>query len=393
VAFGVVAGVFVVVLGLGTWNVLRPLPAVTVHQQTIAVQTPAASDLAWPATGETAIEAQGVTPLLTHGEQKTLPTASIAKIITALTVLQQKPLELNDLGPTITLTQADLDIYNNYVAKDGSVVHVAPGEQLTEYQALQALLLPSANNVADSLAIWAFGSLEAYRTAATQYVKQLGMAATTIGADASGLDPGTASTPPDMVRLGEQAMAHPVVAQIVAQKSAVLPVEGTVYNVNSLLGKSGIVGIKTGNSDEVGGNLLFSAKTEVAPEKVVTIIGVVAGRADLNAALNASPPLIDSVKANLYLANPIHAGETVATYSSAWGETTKAVAKKDLSFVAWKGAAITPKVTLQKTNLSYTEGAAVGSVSATAGTGSGTTDATLTSTLAGPTFWWRLTRH
>ncbi|HSX34286.1 MAG TPA: serine hydrolase [Candidatus Saccharimonadales bacterium] len=391
--YGIAAAVLVFIMGLGTWNVARPLPAVAVTQQSIAEVGATPPDLTWPAPGEVAVEVQNVTTLLTHGEQKPLPTASIAKVITALTVLQEKPMEAGELGPTLTLTQQDLDIYNNYVAVDGSVVRVAPGEQLTEYQALQALMLPSANNIADTLAIWAFGSLDAYHAAAVNYVKQIGMADTTIGPDASGLSPETKSTPADLVRLGEQAMSHPVLSQIVGQKSVTLPIHGPATNVNFALGKSGIVGIKTGNIDEVGGNLLFAAKAEISPGKTVTIIGVVMGQPDLTAAVNASPPLIDSVRNNLYMATPIKANETIATYTTAWGATANAVAKKDVSFVAWKGTAVKPKVALQKNSVSYQQGAAVGTISATAGSGSGTSDIVMTRTLDNPSFWWRLTRH
>jgi D-alanyl-D-alanine carboxypeptidase (penicillin-binding protein 5/6) len=394
VKLGITSGIILVLLGVASWNVLRPVAAVAVAEKQIAVAAQSGAELDWPSTGGAAIEAQGVTPLLTHGSQKAVPTASIAKVITALVVLQKYPLEsATDLGQTITLTQADLDIYNAYVARDGSVVRVAPGEQLTEYQALQAMLLPSANNISDSLAIWAYGSLAAYKTAAEQYVKGLGLTETTIGADASGLDPGTASTPSDMVRIGEQAMANASIAAIVALKTATIPIEGQIYNVNRTLGQEGIVGIKTGNSDDVGGNLLFAAKTTLENGKTVTIIGVVMDLASLNAALDASPVLVKSVKANLYVATPVKAGQAIATYTSVWGKSADAIAKKDLSFVAWKGAAITPKVTLQKAGVSYTEGATVGTVSATSTTGSASSDVVLTKSLPGPTFWWRLTRH
>lgn len=390
---GAVATVFVATLGLGTWNVLRPLPAVAISQQALSLAPTVAAALGWPANGEAAVEARGVTPVLTSGTQKVLPMASVAKIITALAVLQAKPLNLAEQGPILTLAQADVDIYNNYVTKDGSVVHVAAGEQLSEYQALQALLLPSANNIADSLAIWAFGSLAAYHTAATQYVQQLGLANTTIGSDASGLAPDSTSTPADLVRLGEAAIDHPVVAQIVAQTFASIPVEGTVYNVNRLLGQDGIVGIKTGNSDQVGGNLLFAARAEVAPGKTATIIGAVMGQADLNAALDASPPLIDSVKANLYLARPVRAGETIANYSATWGAHSTAVAKKDLTLVAWKGTAIQPRINLSTAKKTYIKNATVGSVTASTGTSSAKSDVVLAETIPQPSLWWRITRH
>jgi D-alanyl-D-alanine carboxypeptidase (penicillin-binding protein 5/6) len=391
--FVVISIVVFTVFSAGLWNILRPLPAVALQQNTPAVATSAATPVAWPVSGMAAVKAVGVSGLLTHGEQKAAPTASIAKVITALTVLKAKPMEAGDLGPTLTLTQADLDIYHKYVAVDGSTVHVAPGEQLNQYQALQAMMLPSANNVADSVAIWAFGSLENYHTAATEYIKEIGMANTTIGPDASGMSPLTTSTPSDLVLLGEQAMAHPVLAQIVGQKEATIPVEGKIYNTNATLGQAGIVGIKTGTTDEAGGNLLFAAKTEVAPEKVVTIVGVVMGQPDRVTPQRVTPPLVSSVAANLYVATPVRAGVPLATYTTKWGETATASAKKDIAFIAWKGEDVTPKITMQRTAASYTEGATVGTVSATAGNSAGTADVVMSKTIGGPSLWWRLTRH
>jgi D-alanyl-D-alanine carboxypeptidase (penicillin-binding protein 5/6) len=161
-----------------------------------------------------------------------------------------------------------------------------------------------------------------------------------------------------------------------------------------LLGQDGIVGIKTGNSDEVGGNLLFAAKTDIAPGKTATIIGVVLGQRDLNAALDASPSLIDSAKANTYLAHPVRAGETVATYTTEWGARTTAVTKKDLTVPAWKGTAIQPKVSLSSNGTSYLKDTKVGSVTVSVGSGSAaTTDVVLAGTIPKPSLWWRLTRH
>src|SRR5882672_4752534 len=234
---------------VGACNYLRPLPVVTANAASLSSQlgTPT---IAWPAVGQSAVGAIGYGVLANSGEQSKIPTASVAKIITALTVLKAKPLKLGEQGPSITISNADVALYNQYVAASGSVAKVAVGEQLSEYQALQAMLLPSANNVADTLAIWAFGSLKAYKAQATQLVEELGLTQTTIGDDASGYSPSTVSTAPDLVQLGEAALQNPVVAQIVRQHSAVLPVAGTVTNADTLLGTNGIIGIKVGNNNQ-----------------------------------------------------------------------------------------------------------------------------------------------
>jgi D-alanyl-D-alanine carboxypeptidase (penicillin-binding protein 5/6) len=73
----------------------------------------------------------------------------MAKIITALVLLQASPLALNEEGKSFTITAEDVAIYNDYVKKSGSVLPVKVGDVMTEKQALQALLIGSANNIAD----------------------------------------------------------------------------------------------------------------------------------------------------------------------------------------------------------------------------------------------------
>jgi D-alanyl-D-alanine carboxypeptidase (penicillin-binding protein 5/6) len=55
------------------------------------------------------------------------------------------------------------------------------------------------------------------------------------------------------------AMTEPALAQIVALRSAVIPVAGAVRNYNTLLGQDGIVGLKTGSDTAAGGCILLAA--------------------------------------------------------------------------------------------------------------------------------------
>jgi D-alanyl-D-alanine carboxypeptidase (penicillin-binding protein 5/6) len=122
--------------------------------------------IAWPAYGEGALGAEGYGVISTSTQAASaLPIASIAKVITALTVLETKPITQGEAGPVITFTAADAALYNEYIAKNGTVARAQAGQQLTEYQILEGMLISSANNYADSLAIWGYGSLDAYTAA------------------------------------------------------------------------------------------------------------------------------------------------------------------------------------------------------------------------------------
>ena len=168
--------------------------------------------------------------------------------MTAYLVLRDHPLRLGEDGPTITLTDADVADTDRRRRQQESVVPIAAGEQLTERQALQALLLPSANNIAAVLARWDAGSADRFVARMNATARSLGMTHTRY-TDPSGYDDATVSTAADQVRIVDRAMRLPVFASIVATPSATLPVAGTVHNTNTLLGHNGFVGVKTGSTE------------------------------------------------------------------------------------------------------------------------------------------------
>ena len=221
-----------VVALVGYASFARPLPALKTESSVPALTSRQVA-LNWPSRGQAAIGVNDQGVLAATDNPKAVPTASVAKIMLALKVLDKHPLNPGQSGPAITITQADVDSYNNYLANNGSVVPVSIGQQITEYQALQALLLPSANNIAQMLAVWAFGSVDGYLAAANAKTQDLSMVSTHF-ADASGFSPNTVSTPSDLVLLGQAALANPVIKQIVAQPSANFPSVGTIYNTNGL---------------------------------------------------------------------------------------------------------------------------------------------------------------
>src|SRR5262245_18170084 len=110
----------------------------------------------WPAYGQAAVQiAQAA--VQAGPNQHAAPIASVAKVMTVYLVLRDHPLRLGQDGPAITLTDADLADTDRRRRQQESVVSIAAGEQLTELQALQALLLPSASNIAAVLARWTPG--------------------------------------------------------------------------------------------------------------------------------------------------------------------------------------------------------------------------------------------
>jgi len=230
----------------------------------------------WPAQGQAAYVRGGQSQVLAGPNQHAAPIASVAKVMTAYLVLRDHPLQLAQDGPTITLTDADVADTDRRRRRQESVVPVVAGERLTELQALQALLLPSANNIAAVLARWDAGSASEFVSWMNAAARSLGMTHTRY-TDPSGYDDATASTAADQVRIVDRAMRLPVFASIVDTPSATLPVIGTVHNTDTLLGHDGFVGVKTGSDDAAGGCFAFRSVRWIDGRRT-TITGVVLGQ-------------------------------------------------------------------------------------------------------------------
>lgn len=216
--------------------------------------------------------------------------------MTAYIVLRDHPLQAGQDGPTLTLTSADVADTAQRRALQQSIVPVAPGEQLTERQALEALLLPSANNIAVVLARWDAGSVDDFVAKMNATAQALSMSSTHY-TDPSGFEETTVSTAADQVQIVYRAMALPAFAAIVAMPTATLPVAGTVTNTDTLLGHDGFIGVKTGSDNAAGGCFAFQTVRTVHG-KQTTITGVVLGQPGANqiaAGLMAAKGMVDRI--------------------------------------------------------------------------------------------------
>ncbi len=368
----------------------KALPTVKGAPQSINVPGLAPPSIVWPKTGQAAFGAAGYGVLAQSGAQTMAPMASIAKVITALAVLQVKPLKTGETGPILTISQDDIDSYNKYVALGGSVVPVEIGETITEYQVLQAMMLPSANNMADTLARWAFGSTEAYLAKANALAASLNLTQTHI-ADSSGFSPLTKSTPHDLVLVGLNALQQPALAEIVNQKSAVIPVAGEIFNTNYLLGQNGINGIKTGHTDQAGGCLLFSAAQTIGSGHKLTFVGAVMGADNIVRASSDAQSMLRTAATGFREITVLSEHDVVGTYHSKWGATTTGLAGTTINIVMWASLPPKIKINLNQIETSTDKKDAIGSVTVTSGSDNKTIPVVLAGALTPPTTRWRLT--
>ena len=139
--------------------------------------------------------------------------------------------------------------------------------------------------------------------------------------DVSGLDPGSVSTPDDLIRLGQAAMAIPAFSSVVNMAQADLPVAGVVHNFDYDLGHDGMVGIKTGSDSAAGGCFLFEARQSVGAT-TMTLVGAVLGQqtaSPLSAALDEAEALTKAAFASMGTFPLVPAGHVVGTIVDALG--------------------------------------------------------------------------
>ncbi|MFD3926776.1 serine hydrolase [Streptomyces sp. NPDC058614] len=322
---------------------VRPLPATGLTLTADATYTfeGGTLDLPWPGQGQSAIEVEGVGSLGTDGKQTAAPIASVAKIMTAYVILQDHPLKGDEGGEKITVDQQAEDESKN---EDESTAPMTKGQQFTERQMLQMLMIPSGNNAARLLARWDSDN-ETFVGKMNAAAKELGMTNTTY-TDPSGLEKATVSTATDQLELAKEVMQNPVFASIVGMASAKIPgLDGTIYNNNDLLvNQVGVIGLKTGSSTPAGGNLVWAA-TKTVNGKTQTVYGAVLGQNagtgkvwdSLKLALTNSQKLIDTVQQGLTSATVVKKGDVVGYVDDQLGGQTPVVATKNMTAVGWPG--------------------------------------------------------
>jgi serine-type D-Ala-D-Ala carboxypeptidase (penicillin-binding protein 5/6) len=249
----------------------------------------------WPAEGQGAYQLGNALPAASSAERP-VPIASLAKVMTAYLVLRRFPLVGTAPELSLRITPADVADTARRRASDQSIVDVRAGERLSERDALMALLLPSANNIAVVLARVTAGTVAEFVYEMNVAANRLGMTHT-VYTDPSGYDSRTVSTALDQLKLAEVAAADPTLEELMATRTYTLPVEGEVANTNSLLGQDGFVGMKTGSDDAAGGCFMFRSR-RVVHGAVVDLVGVVLGQRGrdlITAGLYAAKQLVDRV--------------------------------------------------------------------------------------------------
>ena len=192
--------------------------------------------------------------LYENNAHQALPPPSTTKVLTALLVLES----VEDLSTTVTLP----DDFAN-VGESG--IQLEPGETQTIEDLLYALMLRSANDAAQALAIAVSGTEEAFVKYMNDKTEELGLTDST-WQNPHGLDAeGHLTSAYDLAMITREAMKYPLFNQIIVTEQWTLPwpsnvYDRVVYNYNQFLTLyEGADGVKTGYTDTAGNCLVASA--------------------------------------------------------------------------------------------------------------------------------------
>jgi D-alanyl-D-alanine carboxypeptidase len=205
--------------------------------------------------------------------------ASCIKMLNALVVRERAKLD-----DTIVVTK------DAEVSSGGSGLRA--GQRLTVRQLLDAMLIHSANDAANALAIGIAGSQAKYVAMMNAKAKQIG-ANNTRAADPSGLSGRESSTANDLAIIARKLMEDTTLRSIVNKQSVLVPQPNgkkkRYKSSNRLLGTyRGMEGIKTGYTRKAGFCIVGAAKRDD-----IELIGVVLGDPSLARRFDDMRKLLD----------------------------------------------------------------------------------------------------
>jgi D-alanyl-D-alanine carboxypeptidase (penicillin-binding protein 5/6) len=316
------------------YALLAPIPAVLAIPQPIAIMSTPTAAVTLPNYGASAIGATDSSQIFSGTDlDSARPIASITKIVTALVVLDRYPIAEGQPGELLTLTAADAQLRQTYAGLGGSIAAAPTGLTISQRHVIDLMMVQSANNYAETLAVWAFGSVDAYLIEARMWLQRHQLTAITV-ADTTGFPLNNTASPRALLQLGRIALANPVLAASAELPAVTVPGVGTYANRNLIVGVDGVIGLKTGTLDEAGACLLFAAEHQIDGE-TLTVIGVVLGGPDHAQVAADVRSLLSSVRDDYHTLLLPKEGTTVAIYDAPWGEQVRLQVADTVDALVW----------------------------------------------------------
>ncbi len=299
----------------------------------------------WPKVGQAAVAVRGVGIVGRSARERPVPIASLTKMMTAFVILYDHPLASGESGPSVLITPADVGTWEAEAVAGDSTVKVAAGESLSEYQLLEALLVPSGDNIADLLATWDAGSVGRFVEKMNTMAKILGLTSTHY-ADASGIDASSVSTAADQARLAADLMGSTVVRAIVRKRHFAFPVAKSLWNANPALGTDGIIGVKSGWTFAANSCLVTAAFRTVRHHGVLVVAAVLGQPGGLVDATVVDEDLLRVTTGALVAYRVAAAGAKVTTVAlpKAAGKVVLVAPRQPSFATAWRGLKLTERI-------------------------------------------------
>ena len=175
-----------------------------------------------------------------------LPPGSLAKMMTALLVLEQA-----DIRSVVTVSR-------EASRETGTRLGLAPGDRMTVLELLAATLIGSSNDACHALADHVAGSEKRFVDRMNARAREMGLSGTRFANACGHDDPGLYSTARDLARLAETAMGNPVFAKMAGLEDGWISTvdagkKFSLENKNLLIGRyRGTKGVKTGFTGRAG---------------------------------------------------------------------------------------------------------------------------------------------
>jgi D-alanyl-D-alanine carboxypeptidase (penicillin-binding protein 5/6) len=207
-------------------------------------------------------------------------------------------------------------------------------------------------------------------------------------ADASGVDPATVSTATDQLRIAQVVMRNRTMREVVAMPQAVLPAAGTVYNVNFMVGKQGISGVKTGSTLAAGSCFVGSFPITV-DGKPRLLLGAVLGQRSLHDALAYDTAMLHAIAPQFKTYRVPTPKTALAT---AWRQQVPLTPARPLQVFGYPGMPIKLQGGLTQAELPIKAGQAVGNLALATGEATESFELRASRAVEAPGVWWRLVR-
>lgn len=255
---------------------VQSLPVVADFRPTLTTGAPAFASQAEIAY---AVDLKTGTVLYEQNSRKPWPTASLAKLMTALVAAN-----------TVSLDSV-ISVNERALNAPQPVMGLAAGEQLTVHDLLSGMLIMSANDAANALALGVASSTPRFVELMNSLAEKLKLTDTHFRNPAGFDDPAEFSTAEDLTRLTREFLGIPTLAAIVqTQSMSVESVDRSMrhwlQSSNKLLSHPGILGVKTGYTEEARGNLIILAEDRAGHQILTVVLGSLNRESDSQALID-----------------------------------------------------------------------------------------------------------